>query len=470
MDQQTQPTTKSRNHLGMASSKWNKGAGYEDDSSHDAVFGEISSEGPDYRSVGLFGTAGLMMKTQIGLGVLSIPATFDALGLIPGVLCLVAIGLITTWSDCVIGVFKLRHRHVYAIDDAGAMMFGRAGGEFFGFIMWLNWVFVAGAGMLSLSIALNAVSSHGACTAIFIAVAAVLGFVLSSIRTLGKMSWLAWVGVISIVIAVLMVTIATGVQDRPDAAPQDSVWVSDYQLFKTPTFVQAVSAICSYVSAYGGTPGFFAIVAEMRRPEQYNKAVAICQSIVTALYVTVGIVMYYFCGSYVSSPALGSAGVVIKKASYGVAIPGLIVSITLVSHLPAKYMLVRLLRNTKHLTSNSAVHWATWLGCTFCVTIIAYIIASAIPIFYALVSLIGALLGSLLSFHAMGFMWFYDNWEKRSLSFKWLLSCGWSIFVIAAGTVLMVAGTYGSILDIIQAYKATGGAGAWSCADNSNSS
>ncbi|KAM0364297.1 hypothetical protein ACHAPK_010774 [Fusarium culmorum] len=407
MDQNTQPTTESRDDLGNTPPKWKKG-GYEDDSTHDAVFGEISSEGPDYRSyleVGLVGTAGLMMKTQIGLGVLSIPATFDALGLIPGVLCLIAIGLITTWSDCVIGVFKLRHRHVYAIDDAGAMMFGRAGGEFFGFIMWL----------------------------------------------------------------ILMVTIATGVQDRPDAAPQEGTWVSDYELFKTPTFVQAVSAVCAYVSAYGGTPGFFAIVAEMRKPEQYNTAVAICQSIVTALYVMVGIVMYYFCGSYVSSPALGSAGVVIKKASYGVAIPGLIVSITLVSHLPAKYMLVRFLRNTKHLTSNSAIHWATWLGCTFCVTIIAYIIASAIPIFYALVSLIGALLGSLLSFHAMGFMWFYDNWEKRSASPRWLLACGWSIFVIAAGTVLMVAGTYGSILDIIKAYKATGGAGAWSCADNSNS-
>ncbi|KAM0540283.1 hypothetical protein ACHAO7_011348 [Fusarium culmorum] len=404
MDQNTQLTTESRDDLGNTPPKWKKG-GYEDDSTHDAVFGEISSEGPDYRSVGLVGTAGLMMKTQIGLGVLSIPATFDALGLIPGVLCLIAIGLITTWSDCVIGVFKLRHRHVYAIDDAGAMMFGRAGGEFFGFIMWL----------------------------------------------------------------ILMVTIATGVQDRPDAAPQEGTWVSDYELFKTPTFVQAVSAVCAYVSAYGGTPGFFAIVAEMRKPEQYNTAVAICQSIVTALYVMVGIVMYYFCGSYVSSPALGSAGVVIKKASYGVAIPGLIVSITLVSHLPAKYMLVRFLRNTKHLTSNSAIHWATWLGCTFCVTIIAYIIASAIPIFYALVSLIGALLGSLLSFHAMGFMWFYDNWEKRSASPRWLLACGWSIFVIAAGTVLMVAGTYGSILDIIKAYKATGGAGAWSCADNSNS-
>lgn len=283
---------------------------------------------------------------------------------------------------------------------------------------------------------------------------------------------------------VLMVTIATGVQERPVAAPQDGVWVSDYKLFKSPTFLQAVSAICSYVSAYGGTPGFFAIVAEMRKPEQYTKALAICQTLVTIVYIIVGVLMYYFCGSYVSSPALGSAGVVIKKASYGVAIPGLIVSITVVTHvrlalptiaqanilqLPAKYMLVRLLRNTKHLASNSAVHWITWLGCTLSVTVLAYIIASAIPIFYTLVSLIGALLGTLLAFQSMGCMWFYDNWERRSLSIKWLLACAWSVFVIAAGSLLTVAGTYGSILDIIQAYQASGGAGAWSCADNSNS-
>lgn len=49
------------------------------------------------------------MKTQIGLGVLSIPVTFDTLGLVPGVIILCAIAAITTWSDYIIGVFKLRH-------------------------------------------------------------------------------------------------------------------------------------------------------------------------------------------------------------------------------------------------------------------------------------------------------------------------------------------------------------------------
>lgn len=44
-----------------------------------------------------------------------------------------------------------------------------------------------------------------------------------------------------------------------------------------------------------------------------------------------------------------------------------------------------------------------------------------------------------------------------------------SIFVIASGTFMMVAGTYGSIVGIIDSYKVSGGSAAWSCADNSNS-
>jgi hypothetical protein len=55
--------------------------------------------------------------------------------------------------------------------------------------------------MLSISIALNALSLHGACTAIFVAVAAVIGFVFCSIQTLGRITWLAWVGVICIISA-----------------------------------------------------------------------------------------------------------------------------------------------------------------------------------------------------------------------------------------------------------------------------
>lgn len=127
-------------------------------------------------------------------------------------------------------------------------------------------------------------------------------------------------------------TIAVGIQDRPHVAPKDTVWVPDYKLIGRPTFSRAASAVASIVYAYSGTPGFFPIVAEMADPAFYTRAVLICQSFVTAAYLSIGIVVYYFCGSYVASPALGSAGVAVKKVSYGLAIPGLVVSTIVVLH------------------------------------------------------------------------------------------------------------------------------------------
>lgn len=51
-----------------------------------------------------------------------------------------------------------------------------------------------------------------------------------------------------------------------------------------------------------------------------------------AIYLVIGIVVYYYCGSYVSSPAMGSAGPLMKKVAYGISIPGVMVSTILLSH------------------------------------------------------------------------------------------------------------------------------------------
>jgi hypothetical protein len=141
-----------------------------------------------------------------------------------------------------------------------------------------------------------------------------------------------------------------------------------------------------------------------------------------------------------------------------------------VRKLPARYMFVRILRNSTHLTSNSVVHWTTWLCCIVGITLVAYIIASAIPVFGSLVSLVGALLGTLMSFQPMGCMWLYDNWEngRSERKARWIAMTCFSIFVIVAGTFLMISGTYGAVLGILQDYKESGGSGAWSWADNSN--
>lgn len=66
----------------------------------------------------------MLIKTQMGLGVLGIPVAFDALGLVPGVVCLCAIAAVTTWSNYTVGDFKRKHPEVYGIGDAGQLIFG----------------------------------------------------------------------------------------------------------------------------------------------------------------------------------------------------------------------------------------------------------------------------------------------------------------------------------------------------------
>lgn len=57
-------------------------------------------------------------------------------------------------------------------------------------------MFVAGSGMLSISIALNSVSDHATCTAVYVIAAATATYILGSIQTLERV---AWIGVICIV-------------------------------------------------------------------------------------------------------------------------------------------------------------------------------------------------------------------------------------------------------------------------------
>ena len=83
----------------------------------DEVFGATEEGGVEYRSVGWLGASVLMMKSEMGIGILSIPQAFGTLGLIPGIIVLLAISIITTWSSYVVGVFKLKHPSAYGFGE-----------------------------------------------------------------------------------------------------------------------------------------------------------------------------------------------------------------------------------------------------------------------------------------------------------------------------------------------------------------
>jgi hypothetical protein len=272
-----------------------------------------------------------------------------------------AIGVLTTWTDYIVGTFKLAHPEVYTLADVGMIMGGPILREILGTMYWLYMTFVAGAGMLGCSTAFNALSDHGACTALFVFVSAAIAFGVASIQTLDRISWLTWVGIIGLMSGILTVTVAVGVQDRPSAAPPTGPWSTGIVAVGSPTFGEASAALASIIFSYAGAPGFFNIVSEMKDHRKYTRSLLCCQALVIATYSIIGSVVYYYCGIYVSSPALGSAGPLLKKISYGLALPGLIIGAVLNVHLPAKYLFVRLLSGTHHLAHNTKIHYLVWL-------------------------------------------------------------------------------------------------------------
>lgn len=70
----------------------------------------------------------------------------------------------------------------------------------------------------------------------------------------------------------------------------------------------------------------------MKDPRQFSRMMVVSVIFLTVVYLLIGGIVYGYCGQYVASPALGSAGHTLKKICYGIAIPGLLASLTLFTH------------------------------------------------------------------------------------------------------------------------------------------
>lgn len=327
--------------------------------------------------------------------------------------------------------------------------------EITGFLFLVAYVLCSGSGILGVSIAFNALSNHGACTIWFSFTAAVLVIATASVRKFQQIAWLTWAGFISIFMAVFIVVIAVTTLDRPAAAPQTGDYDLGYAVIAYPTFAVGMTASATIFVSTAGTSAFLPVISEMRHPKDFRKALFLCMGICNAAYLSLSLVVFRWCGKWVASPSLGSAGPTIKKVSYGIGLIGLIVSGCLYLHVAAKYLFVRILRNSPHLQTNSIVHWVTWLSCTIGLGSLAWILAEAIPIFNYLIALTGSICFAPLAIALPGGLWLYDHGAYRSGSIgqKAMYWAHWLLPLI--GAFLCVGGTYGVVKSIINAY-ATG--------------
>ena len=320
-------------------------------------------------------------------------------------------------------------------------LWGRVGKELVGLQILVAQVLITAAGAVSISTALNALSEHSACTVVFTFVATAMITAFSSVRTFRNLGWLTWLGFSTFFIAVFIFVVAVTQQDRPAAAPQSGPFELGWTAIAYPTFVAGITASANIFICGSGSSMYLPVLSEMRYPQHYRKAAITTGILNGAMYLTFSLVIYRWCGIYLATPAFGSAGPLFKKISYGIALPGLVIGVGIYQHVAAKYIFVRVLRDSRHFQQNTVVHWSTWIGCNLLLGLLGFIVAEAVPILNYLLGLAGSLCFAPFSLIFPCLLWMQDFRAHRKGSAYNKMQYGFHAAVVVLGLFMVVAGT-----------------------------
>ncbi|KAK4943192.1 hypothetical protein LTR10_017216 [Elasticomyces elasticus] len=429
--------------------------------------------GVEYKSMVWWQAGMVMVAETISLGILSLPQAMSQVGIIPGLILLLALGALASYSGFVIGQFKMRYPHIHSMGCAGEVLFGRWGGEILGWGQFLFYVFIMGSHILTFSIMMNAITGHGACTIVWMIVGTILSFICTLPRTLKNLSYYSVVSFLSIIGAVMITMIGVSITKPGLAAGETTLHV---RLWAKPglDFQSGFLAVANMVFAYAGHVAFFTFISELRKPEDFPKALAFLQCSDISMYIITAVVVYYYAGDNVKSPALDSASHVVKKVAYGVAIPTIVIAGVVNGHVGVKYLYVRLLRNRTDdlMHQKSWKSYGIWVGICTASWLAAWLIAEAVPVFNDLLGLTSALFASWFTFGLSGMFWIKMNLTRRSWKIvpreSWSMRKTFLLLVnvlqILIGAVLCVVGLYASISSMVK--NGSGGRTPFSCANN----
>ncbi|KAJ5982828.1 hypothetical protein N7481_004927 [Penicillium waksmanii] len=330
------------------------------------------------RPLNLVLSSEVMIAENISLGILSLPSAVATLGMAPAAILITFLSGLSWYTGYVIGQFKLRYPQVHSMGDAGEILLGRTGREILGMGQLLFLIFLMASHILTFSILMNTLTDHGACTIVFAVVGLIISFIGTIPRTMEKVYWMSITSFISIFITTLVTMIAMGVQAKGHVQNDASREVSFYEAFL---------AVTNIIFAFIAHVAFFGFISETEDPKAFPKSLAMLQAVDTVMYLVTALVIYRFAGPDLASPALSSAGPLMKKVAFGLAIPTVIIAGVVIGHVACKYVYVRIFRGSAHMHQRNIVGVGSWIGICLIIWVIAWIIAESIPVFNNILSL-----------------------------------------------------------------------------------
>jgi len=431
---------------------------YNDDKD---VFGHEENHGIKYRTLTWPLVAVLMITEIVTYGTLSLPSSLAVVGLVPGIILIVFLGVFALYTSLILIQFKLNHPEVHNMGDAGYILFGPIGREILSAGTILFAIFAVGGQLIAADAALGSLSDNRLCLLWYTGIFAIPTLLLSLPRALNmSLSWLSAVATFSILVASIVAMVGAGIE--PTAGRKIDVVISS-------NFFVAFSSITNPVFAYAGHFMFFPLVSEMKRPQDAWKAAWTLQTLATTFYTVFAVVLYIYIGNTVLSPAYSSLPPKWAKAAWGLAIPNLLVAGALYNHTAAKIIFVRLFRGSRHLADNTVLGWIVWVFLVVIMNGAAFVLATGVPIFAYLVGIAASLFASWYTYGLAGAFWLHDAYygfpvmgftsahRVRSAGGTSTLVNHWfmttvNVLTVLAGAFICAGGLYVSIKGIIEAY------------------
>lgn len=220
------------------------------------------------------------------------------------------------------------------------------------------------------------------------------------------------------------------------------------------TWVACMNAVLNITFLWVPQILFPSFIAEMERPQDFPKALAVLTAISTILFIVPPAIGFRYLGQYSTAPAFGSLGVVAyKKASFGfVIVPTLIIGV-IYANVTAKFIYTRTMGKSKHAHSNTVIGWGVWGLVMIGIWLLAFVFSEVIPSMGDFLSLLSAAFDSFFGFIYFAIAYWQLNRGKLfSSPWQTILSLV-NIFILCCGLFVLGPGLYAAVEAIIADYS-----------------
>jgi hypothetical protein len=262
---QSEPSAANVDISGARTTPIGKDSSVHGTSDHDLEATGQRDGNPKFHQLGWKRLTILAMVEAIALGSLGLPRAFATLGMIAGVFLSIGIGLVAMYAAYNIGQVKLKFPQVSHYADVGSLLFGPFGSSVFIGAFVLLLIFVVGSHCLTGAIAFKDIVQTNICSTAFSAISAAILLLLAIPPSFTDIAILGYIDFASIVLAIGITMIATGVQERGSLGDVEPYMAWSAWPKEGVTFDEAIVSVNSIVFAYsfgGCLPSFMGAYEE----------------------------------------------------------------------------------------------------------------------------------------------------------------------------------------------------------------